>query len=74
MKLSTDCFVKNFFDPILLLLCKDSKRNWVSTLLSSETHGLSIGQGLTLSPIRCSFKYFEQCNMVRLDSDLELFP
>ena len=47
MNLSADCFVKNFFDPILYLLCKDSKRNWVFTLLSSEMHGLSIGQGLT---------------------------
>ena len=25
--------------------------NWVSTLLSSETHYLPIGQGLTLSPM-----------------------
>ena len=50
MNLSSDCFIKN------LLLIKDldnrsknGKRNWVSALLSSEMHYLSIGQGLTLS-------------------------
>ena len=45
---------------------KNGKRNWVSALLSSEMHDLSIGQGLTLSPIkiiRCSFKYFKQCSL-----------
>ena len=40
-------FLIQYFD----CLCKGSKRNWVSTLLSSEMYGLSIGQGLTLSPM-----------------------
>ena len=39
-------FLIQYFD----FLCKDIKRNWVSALLSSEMHGLSIGQGLTLLP------------------------
>ena len=30
---------------------KNGKRNWVSALLSSEMHYLSIGKGLTLSPL-----------------------
>ena len=30
---------------------KNGKINWVSALLSSEMHYLSIGQGLTLSPM-----------------------
>ena len=30
---------------------KNCKRNWVSALLSSEMHYLSIGQGLTQSPM-----------------------
>ena len=52
MNLSSDCFDKIFlliqyFDS----LCEDSERNWVSTLLSSEMYGLSIGQGLTLLPM-----------------------
>ena len=38
-------FLIQYFDSS----CKDIKRNWVSTLLSSEMYGLSIGQGLTLS-------------------------
>ena len=40
-------FLIQYFDS----LCKDGKRNWVSTLLSSEMYGLSTGQGLTLSPM-----------------------
>ena len=62
MNLSSDCFVKNLLlaaivcQKLVLIkyfdyLCKDSERNWVSVLLSSEMHGLSIGQGLTLSPM-----------------------
>ena len=52
MKLSSDCFVKKpfliqYFDS----LCKDSKRNCVSTLLSSKMYALSIREGLTLSPM-----------------------
>ena len=31
---------------------KNGKRNWVSALLSSEMHYLSIGQGLTLSHMK----------------------
>ena len=51
MNLSSDCFVKNFFIPYFDSLCKDSERNWVLTLLSRERTGLSIGQGLALSPM-----------------------
>ena len=52
MNLSSDCFDKKllliqYFDS----LCEDSERNWVSTLLSSEMYGLSIGQELTLLPM-----------------------
>ena len=48
----TGSFVKNFFlIQYFDFLCKDSERNWVSTLFSSEMYGLSIGQGLTLSPL-----------------------
>ena len=39
-------FLTRYFDSL-----KDSKRNWVSTLLSSKMYGFSIGQGLTLSPM-----------------------
>ena len=31
---------------------KNGKINWVSALLSNETHYLSIGQGLTLSQMK----------------------
>ena len=40
-------FLIQYFDS----LCKDIKKNWVSTLLSSGMYGLCIGQGLTLSPM-----------------------
>ena len=43
--------LKSFLIQYFDFLCKDSERNWVSTLLSSEMYGLSIGQGLTLSPM-----------------------
>ena len=46
LNLSSDCFVKDFFD-----LCKDSERNWFSTFFSSEMYDLSIGQGLILLPM-----------------------
>ena len=41
MNFNSGCFVKNlfliqYFDS----LCKDSKRNWISTLLSNEIYGL----------------------------------
>ena len=39
-------------------LCKDIKRNGVSTLLPSEMYGLSIGQGLTLSPMEYNKVFF----------------
>ena len=51
MDLSSDCFVKTFLIQYFDYLCKDSRRNWVSALLSSEMHGLSIGKGLTLLPM-----------------------
>ena len=51
MNLSRDCFVKNFLLQYFDSPCKDSKINWVSTLLSSEMYGLSIVQWLTLSPM-----------------------
>ena len=50
-----DCFIKNFFDRKFDYLSKNGKRNWVSVVLSSKMHYLSFGQGLILSP------YFEQC-------------
>ena len=40
-------FLIQYFDS----LYKVSERNWVSTLLSSEIYGLSIGQGSALSPM-----------------------
>ena len=40
-----------FFIQYFDYLCKDSKRNWISALLSGGMHGFSIGQGLTLSPM-----------------------
>ena len=40
-------------------LCKYSKRNRVSTLLSSELHCLSIGHGLTLSPMENYLVFLE---------------
>ena len=40
-------FLIQYFDSF----CKDSIRSWVFTLLSSEMYGLSIGQGLALSPM-----------------------
>ena len=45
-----------FYQKLLLIQdfdyrSKNGKRNWVSALLSSEMHYLSIGQGLTLSPL-----------------------
>ena len=51
MNLSSDCFVIIFLIQYLDSLCKDSIRNWVSTLLPSEMYGISIGQGLKLSPM-----------------------
>ena len=45
-----------FYQKLLLIQdfdyrSKNDKRNWVSVLLSSEMYYLSIGQGLTLSPM-----------------------
>ena len=51
MNLSNDCFIKNFLIQYFDSLCKDSKGNLGFTLLSSEMYGVSIGQGLTLSPV-----------------------
>ena len=42
---------KNFLVKYFDSLYKNSERDWVSTLLSSEMYGLSIGQGLALSPM-----------------------
>ena len=57
---------KTFLIQYFGSLCKYTKRKWVSTLLSCEMYGLYIGQGFTLNNIwkiiRCSIKYFEQCN------------
>ena len=39
-----------FYEPMLWLSLQNSNRNFVSTLLSSEMQGLSVGHGLTLSP------------------------
>ena len=67
MSLRIDCFVKNFFDPIL----------WLSLqrLLSSELYGLSIRQGQPLSLmeiIRCSFKYFSSVLFINRARELSL--
>ena len=56
MNLSSDWFINNFlWSKTLAIVPKNGKRNWVSALvkalLSSEMHYLSIGQGLTLSPM-----------------------
>ena len=51
MNLSSDCFIKIFFIANFDYLSKNGKKNWVSVVLSSEKHNLSIGQGLTLSPM-----------------------
>ena len=61
MNLSSDCFVIIFLIQYLDSLCKDSIRNWVSTLLPSEmywhfyrtgvniiTHGKSSGVPLNI--------------------------
>ena len=45
-----------FYQKLVLIqnfdyLSKTGKGNWVSALLSSEMHHLSIGQGLTPSPM-----------------------
>ena len=45
VKLSSDCFIKT------LTIIAKLQKNWVSALLSSEMHYLSIGQGLTQSPM-----------------------
>ena len=50
MNLSSD-FLIIFFIPNFDYLSKNGKRNWVSVVLSIEIHYLSIGQGLTLSPM-----------------------
>ena len=50
INLSSDCF-KLFLIQYFDSLCKDSERNWNSTLLPSEMYVLSIGQGLALSPM-----------------------
>ena len=49
--MSSDCFVIFFFDQYFDSLYKDSRINGLSTLLSSEINALSIGHGLTLSPM-----------------------
>ena len=52
VNLSSDCFTKNsFWSKTLTIKEKKCKRNWVSALLPSEMHFLSIGQGLTQSPM-----------------------
>ena len=65
MNLSSDFFSKTFLIQYFDSRCKDSKVNRDYILLSSEMYGLSLRQGLTLSPMEniwCSFKYFEQCS------------
>ena len=57
MNLSSDCFVKFFMIEYFDSLYKDSERSWVSTFLPSEMYGLSIGQGLALSPME-NFQVF----------------
>ena len=42
---------KLFLIQYFYSFCKDSERNWVPTLLSSEMYVLSIGQGLALTPM-----------------------
>ena len=44
-------YQKLFLIPTFENLSKNGKRNWASVVLSSEMHYLSIGQGLTLSPM-----------------------
>ena len=51
MNWRSDYLVKIFLIQYFGYLCQDSQRKCDSALLSKEMHDLSIGQGLTVSPM-----------------------